>query len=585
MSKPKVSVVVLNWNNEDSIIECLDSIKQLDYPNFEIVVLDNDSRDGSREIVKKYSGIKLVLSDNNLGFSGGQISALDSCDGDYIALVNSDAIVDSKWLIELMEVFENYHRVGAAGGKSYLWDGKTKSEKFYSFHEVNPFTAGTRHLSYDLNRIQTVPSLSGSAVVISRSAIDELGYFDNDFFAYYEETDLFARMHRYGYDVVYNPKAFVWHQVAATLGSKSFTYLYLMNKNRAFFALRNFDKAYLRVFLNKYVKSELRNMVSSLIKPGDEKKARRKALWWNVRHVFKTLGARSKIVREGEYNTKISKLISPSVSVIITNYNYEKYLGQAINSALEQTIKPNEVIVIDDGSTDSSKKIIEEFGHQIKPYFIENGGVVKAKNFGIKKASGEWLLFLDADDYLETNYIEKCYLEWLKAGGREDIGFIYTSAKLFGSKSGILKAHKYSFRRLRRGNYIHNSALISKDLMDSVGGYSDDMSVGYEDWDLYIALAEKGSRGLLCKTTHLNYRRHNVSSRNDSAERNAEQINELIRSRHSTSYDGYDHFRLKLKNSIIGKSIIKAKAIARYIVKGDFDTIGSKLKKRTSRRG
>ena len=104
-----------------------------------------------------------------------------------------------------------------------------------------------------------------------------------------------------------------------------------------------------------------------------------------------------------ELNLSEQKSSSPSgelplVSIIITNYNYEKFLPRAIDSALQQTYPVKQIIVVDDGSTDNSRKIINQYGNQITPVFQENRGATSATNTGFFASRGEILFFLDSDD-------------------------------------------------------------------------------------------------------------------------------------------------------------------------------------------
>ncbi len=102
----------------------------------------------------------------------------------------------------------------------------------------------------------------------------------------------------------------------------------------------------------------------------------------------------------------------PLVSIIINNYNYERYLAQSIESALHQTYQPIEVLVVDDGSTDGSRKLIEHYAGRIKPIFKENGGQASAFNAGFPQSQGELVMYLDADDYLKPNAIETAVAHW-----------------------------------------------------------------------------------------------------------------------------------------------------------------------------
>lgn len=104
--------------------------------------------------------------------------------------------------------------------------------------------------------------------------------------------------------------------------------------------------------------------------------------------------------------------VSYSVSIVINNYNYEQYLKDAIDSALNQTVRAREIVVVDDGSTDDSKAIIESYGDLIFPVFQENGGQRKAYNSGFRVTSGDLILFLDADDILDSTAIEQISRAW-----------------------------------------------------------------------------------------------------------------------------------------------------------------------------
>lgn len=99
--------------------------------------------------------------------------------------------------------------------------------------------------------------------------------------------------------------------------------------------------------------------------------------------------------------------MNPSISIIINNYNYGRYLRQCINSALDQTVKADEVIVVDDGSTDESRAVLQEYGDRVRVLLKENGGQASAMNAGFAVCSGNWVWFLDADDWLVRDAVEQ----------------------------------------------------------------------------------------------------------------------------------------------------------------------------------
>jgi GT2 family glycosyltransferase len=585
MKQPLVSIIILNWNSGDSIFDCLESVRQQTYSNIEIIVWDNGSTDGSTAKLRAESDIRFYYSDTNLGFSGGEIAAAKHAKGVYLALVNSDAILDSEWTSELMKIATSDISVGAVGSRAYHWEqGKPRETKsFYSYQEVNPYTAGSRSLTYDNDQIEEAGSLSGSAVLVSKLALDEVGYFEPSFFAYYEETDLFARMKRAGYKTLYCPTAHCWHQVAASLGAQSYFYLYLMNRNRIQYAVRNFDNGFIGRLLARYLYSELRNL-ARILRHGltNETKARRDAFGWNLKHILHTLKGRRSVVGKSNYNSLLLQQMRPSITVVITNYNYGAYLDEAIASVASQSMPVRHIIVVDDGSTDESAAILAKYKDTPNMTIVEqkNAGVVAAKNNGWKLAQTEWVIFLDADDTLGSDYIFDLYSSWLKQGTPDTVGFIYNDARYFGARKGLQKGLRYSKRRLKYRNYIHNSALIRRATLKSIDGYSPLLKAGLEDWDLYLSMAQHGWTGIYSSHSSLNYRQHDglVSRNNEAAEKLA-AISAVIRDRHAEMYDGYDRAYMAFRASIPFKATLKARAVISYLINGDTKTLKTKVRK------
>lgn len=261
---PLVSIVILNWNGAEDTIECLKSVRLLDYKSYEVIVVDNGS-ESDFDTLKRFNdgSFKLVRNDKNLGFAGGEISALPHCKGEFLLLLNNDAIIEKHSLTEAMKTFQKDQKIAVVGGKSYLYeDGERTTHRFYSYQKVDPITAEVHTYTNDAHtgRPEDTVTVSGSAVVIRRSVIDELGYFDNRFFAYYEETDLFARYLRSGYRIVYNPKLIIWHKDGASTRSRRYMYYYLMLKNQYLFATKNFNKTYLKAFRKTYWRNFRRSL-------------------------------------------------------------------------------------------------------------------------------------------------------------------------------------------------------------------------------------------------------------------------------------------------------------------------------------
>ena len=254
---PLVSIVVLNWNGLEDTKLCLDSIRKLDYANYEIIVVDNGSNRNDKAWLAKQKDIIYIDNPVNRGFTGGHIDGYRQARGEFILLLNNDAVIAPDYVAKALPLFAD-PQIAAVGGRSYFWNESSPlfdtKNLFYSYMNVNVYSAETTPLMEDLGMIQDVNSVSGSAVIIRRSALDKVGYLYEPFFAYYEETDLFARMQRAGYRIVYNPELGIWHQNGASSGSKDGSYFFYFQifRNRFAFAFRNFEYHYLIRFLKNY---------------------------------------------------------------------------------------------------------------------------------------------------------------------------------------------------------------------------------------------------------------------------------------------------------------------------------------------
>lgn len=352
---PLVSVVILNWNGTEDTIQCLKSLSDVDYDNYEIIVIDN----GSVKSIAALENLteptfKLVKNPKNLGFAGGENSALPYCNGEIIMLLNNDAMIDPAALKNAVAVFQRNKRAGAVGGKSYgLDDDGTKSLNYYSFQRVDPITADVHTYTVDDGTETAADNVSGSCAFIRREAIKQCGYFDSRFFAYYEETDLFARFRRAGWEVVYEPSVIIWHKDGASTKNHRYMYYYLLLKNQFLFAYKNFDAKSLKAFKKTYYRNFLRSLYLYIRNGGQKEaihKARTMSTLWNMRGILSTALARRATQATNKafnYNDFLFTNSPLPISVILDlRASSASNATTALNTIVAGAIKPAEVIVI-----------------------------------------------------------------------------------------------------------------------------------------------------------------------------------------------------------------------------------------------
>ena len=194
----------------------------------------------------------------------------------------------------------------------------------------------------------------------------------------------------------------------------------------------------------------------------------------------------------------------PLVSIIITNYNYGRFLGEAIESALAQTWQEREILFIDDGSTDDSVEVARRY--PITLFTQKNSGVCIARNNALSVARGEYVSFLDADDRLAPTAIEHMLARLRDAP--PDVGYIYGQMQYFGVKTGLFASQPFDPRKLAKANFICATTLLRKQIIIDAGGYDDGFRMLREDWELYLRLWSRGYRGEFLPEVILEYRKH-----------------------------------------------------------------------------
>jgi len=309
---PRVSIIILNWNGWKDTIECLESLYRIKYPNYDVIVVDNGSKDDSIQQIKEYAEGKievnskffeynpnnkpikvfeinedearrgefnrplyekfdanrrliLIKNKGNYGFAGGNNIgmkfALSVLDPDYILLLNNDTVVDKYFLNELVKVAESDGKIGIVGPKIYYYDYKGQSDiiSFTGQDIILPFAIqkkyGRRRVDkgkWDVNK--EVDNVEGSCMLLKKEILEQVGLLNGRFFAYWEEVDLCFRARKKSYRAMYVAGSKIWHKESASFGYKiSLLKIYLLVKNKVLFLKINMPPAYLIIYIIYFV--------------------------------------------------------------------------------------------------------------------------------------------------------------------------------------------------------------------------------------------------------------------------------------------------------------------------------------------
>jgi len=218
-----VSVIIPNWNGKKFLKGCLDSLLLSSYEQVEVVIVENGSKDGSVEYLESnYPSVKLVKFAQNTGFSPAVNAGIRYCEGEFVALLNNDTVVDKNWISEMIAVLREHPEIGSTGCKMLAYDDHSLLDGAGDGYRRGglPGRIGHREIDrgqFDQQRYILGPC--GGAAVYRRSMLDDIGLFDDDYFAYLEDVDIGLRAQSAGYKCLYVPTAIMYHLGCGTTGS------------------------------------------------------------------------------------------------------------------------------------------------------------------------------------------------------------------------------------------------------------------------------------------------------------------------------------------------------------------------------
>ncbi|AKB46567.1 Rhamnosyl transferase [Methanosarcina sp. Kolksee] len=307
MKYPRVSIIILNWNGWRDTIECLESVYKINYPSYDVIVVDNNSKDDSIEKIKEYAKgnvkikskffnfdtmnkpikiiefsktdkafekkqdenvenyinkLELVLlrNDDNYGFAeGNNIGikySLENLHPDYMLFLNNDTVVEEQFLKEMITWTETDEKIAAAGPTIYYYDEPEKISSAGSNMEYKIINIPKKKrnkkikLKHEYSQAEAVSCVDGTALLVKKEVIEKVGAFDPDYFMYCEEEDWCFRMKKEGFKVLFVPKAKIWHKIATSSGGGFNSFLaYYKTRNKILFVRKNLSKYHMVTFI------------------------------------------------------------------------------------------------------------------------------------------------------------------------------------------------------------------------------------------------------------------------------------------------------------------------------------------------
>ncbi len=282
---PKIAIIVLNWNGVQDTLACLESLKKLTYPNFEVIVVDNGSTDGSiTAIGSRFSEHLLIENQINFGFAEGNNIGLRTAmqrGADLFFLLNNDTVVASDILEQFTKTFQTFPEAAILGAKILLFNERETLDHLGGMWngQTGVFTfTGMRDREGNWQTPQELDYVCGAGMIVKKSVIEAVGYFDPRFFLIWEESDYCFRARAAGFKVMTCPQAKLWHKVSASFKGKAHSTYYWW-RNRLLWIEKNCSmhekfRLYFRILIPEIlhkIKIQFLKKVQSLFSNDEEK--------------------------------------------------------------------------------------------------------------------------------------------------------------------------------------------------------------------------------------------------------------------------------------------------------------------------
>jgi GT2 family glycosyltransferase len=240
-TQPSVSVIVPNWNGAQHLPVCLESLRSQTYPNVEVIVVDNASRDASLSILGSFPEVRVLAQATNLGFTGACNAGLRAADGTIRILLNNDTEARPEWIAAVVEAFSDHPEAGMVASKMLLFDRRDTLHTAGDYVTPDGLAHNRGVWDQDMGQFDHrayVFSACGGSAAYRAEMLDQIGLLDEDFFFSCEDVDLAWRAQLAGWRCVFEPRAIVYHKLKASGGGT--TASFYDGRNRIYTLVKNY---------------------------------------------------------------------------------------------------------------------------------------------------------------------------------------------------------------------------------------------------------------------------------------------------------------------------------------------------------
>lgn len=296
---PKISILIINYNGKKYLNNCLRSILNTNYSNFEVCLVDNCSDDDSIRFVKEhYPEVKIIKYDKNYGFALACNKAIREIDSDYFIILNNDVAVDKDWIIEFFKYFDSDEKIAALTSKIFFMKNNGQINSCGGLIDRYGFGLNRGNGEIDNGEFidpQEVFYAVGTSMIIKRSAWLDVGEFDPDYFAYFEDLDWSWRARLKGYKILFIPTSVVYHHWRGSFSKRDIV-IYYYTRNRLTTLIKNYSSSSLFEILPLYACISIFESLWIISKwTGYDFLAFIKAFLWNLKNLRRTLISRYRI--------------------------------------------------------------------------------------------------------------------------------------------------------------------------------------------------------------------------------------------------------------------------------------------------